>query len=285
MKLIAPRTSRIAEESLLREVDEYFSCGAKVAPGQTVLDVGANIGAFALRVAELCQGDVRLLCIEPVPATYDALKSNFQRNEWLKTTRHTLLPLGLSSPENAGRSLACYNFARYCTNSTFDVEGKRREFEIFFEDRCRRLTALLGPLAGLGRILQRAVESSVFRSIVWWALSNLMGVDVVKVEMATLGHLLKQHQIACVDLLKIDVEGAELDVLLGLDAETWPRVRQVVIETHNRAGRQTQIERLLAENGFHQIAVAQQRTIDNGLNSVILTARREAVEPWGQPAI
>ena len=97
--------------------------------------------------------------------------------------------------------------------------------------------------------------------------------------------VLKELGWSDVDLLKIDVEGAELDVLLGLDAETWPRVRQVVIETHNRAGRQTQIERLLAENGFHQIAVAQQRTIDNGLNSVILTARREAVEPWGQPAI
>lgn len=106
-----------------------------------------------------------------------------------------------------------------------------------------------------------------------------MGVDVVTVEMATLGHLLKQHQIAWVDLLKIDVEGAELDVLLGLDGETWPRVRQVVVETHNRDGRQTQIERLLTENGFHQIAIAQQRTIDNGLSSVILTARRESDAP------
>lgn len=278
-RLISPRTSRVAEDSLLKEVDEYFSCGIEVVPGQTVLDVGANIGAFALRVAERCQGDVRILCFEPGPATYRALEYNFKTNEWLKRTRHTLFPLGLSSPACADRPLAFYNFARFATNSTFDVDGKRREFEIFFEDRCRRLTAKLGPLAAMGRVLQGVVASAAWRTAAWWAVSRLMGIEVVTVQMATLGYMLKHHQIAGVDLLKIDVEGAELDVLLGLDAETWPRVRQVVMETHNRDGRQDKIARLLAENGLRQIAVTQQRTIDNGLDNVILTARRAGAEP------
>ena len=278
-KLIAPRTSRIAEDSLLKEVDEYFACGIKVSPGETVLDVGANIGAFALRVAERCRGDVRLVCFEPIPATYGALARNFQTNEWLKKTRHMLFPLGLSSPANAGRPLAFYNFAHFATNSTCDVAGKRREFEIFFEDRCRRLTAKLGRFAALGHLLQALAESPAWHAVLWWTLSRWMGIEVVTVPMATLGHMLKRHQIAGVDLLKIDVEGAELDVLLGLDAETWPRVRQVVMETHNRDGRQDKIARLLAENGLRQIAVTQQRTLDNGLDSVILTARRAGAGP------
>ncbi|KAG6015088.1 hypothetical protein E4U41_004708, partial [Claviceps citrina] len=33
-----------------------------------------------------------------------------------------------------------------------------------------------------------------------------------------------------VDLLKIDVEGAEMDVLRGVDDEHWPLVRNVVLE-------------------------------------------------------
>lgn len=275
-QLASPRSSRVTAESLIREVDEYFAGGAQVAPGQTVIDVGANIGAFALRIAERCQGDVRLLCFEPAPATYHALENNFTINEWLKKTVHTLFPLGLSSPANSGQSLTFYHFSRFETNSTFDVASKRREFELFFEDRSRRLTARLGPFSVLGRILERGVASSVWRGFIWWLLRRVMGLEEMKARVTTLGQILTSHQIALVDLLKIDVEGAELDVLLGLDAETWPRVQQVVMETHNRDGRQATIERLLAEHGLTKIDVHLQRAVDNGLDSVIITARRPA---------
>jgi MinD superfamily P-loop ATPase len=101
-----------------------------------------------------------------------------------------------------------------------------------------------------------------------------MGLQEIKAQVATLGQMLRINQVARVDLLKIDVEGAELDVLLGLDPETWPRVHQVVMETHNRQGLCHRIARLLAAHGLNRIAIAQQRAIDNGLDSVILTARR-----------
>ena len=111
-------------------------------------------------------------------------------------------------------------------------------------------------------------------SLIWWLLRLVMGFEEVQAKVETLAEVLKRERVERIDLLKIDVEGAELDVLLGLDAETWPRVQQVVMETHNRHGRQTQIEALLKEHGLTQIEVTLQRTIDNGLESVIVTARR-----------
>ena len=32
-----------------------------------VFDVGANIGLFGLRMAQRCEGDIRLIAFEPIP--------------------------------------------------------------------------------------------------------------------------------------------------------------------------------------------------------------------------
>ena len=46
--------------------------------------------------------------------------------------------------------------------------------------------------------------------------------------LTTLSGVIRKEQLRHIDLLKIDVEGAELDVLRGVDAEHWPRIRQVL---------------------------------------------------------
>ena len=53
-----------------------------------------------------------------------------------------------------------------------------------------------------------------------------------------------------VDLLKVDVEGAELEVLLGLDVAHWPLVGQVLMEVQDLGGRLTAVCDLLREYGL-----------------------------------
>ena len=57
-----------------------------------------------------------------------------------------------------------------------------------------------------------------------------------------------------VDLLKVDVEGDELDVLRGVggDAE-WARIAQVVVEVHDVGGRLRAVSALLKGRGFRVV--------------------------------
>lgn len=56
-----------------------------------------------------------------------------------------------------------------------------------------------------------------------------------EVTVKTLDQLLADAGTAgrAIDLVKVDVEGEELNVLLGLSSENWARVRQVVLEVHD----------------------------------------------------
>ena len=42
-------------------------------------------------------------------------------------------------------------------------------------------------------------------------------------ELRTLSEVIAAEGIACIDLLKVDVEKSELDVLLGVEAADWAR--------------------------------------------------------------
>jgi FkbM family methyltransferase len=274
-----PRGSKCTTPELLLEVEEYFTVGTRLRPGDTVIDAGANMGAFALLAAQRCAGDIRLLCFEPSPETYRALEANFAREPLLRKARHSLHCLGLTSPEHAGLERSFYNFRRDPRNSTFDLSAKRREFEIFFEDRGSRLRrSLVGALGAwsgpLGASLERAISAIPRGPVAWWASRQIMGFEEITARLETLERVLVEEKVERVDLLKIDVEGPELDVLRGLGERSWPLVRQVVMETHNRDGRQLEIEDLLARHGLSQITARVQTTIDNGLESLLLHARR-----------
>ena len=47
--------SKGSVRTMFREVQEYFEVGASISPGATVVDVGANIGAFAIAAAKRCR--------------------------------------------------------------------------------------------------------------------------------------------------------------------------------------------------------------------------------------
>ena len=80
-------------------------------------------------------------------------------------------------------------------------------------------------------------------------------------DVATLSSILRTEQVAVVDLLKVDAEGMEGEVLLGVDRADWPRIRQVVVEVHDVDGRLAAITALLAGvGGFDTVTVKRQTT-------------------------
>jgi hypothetical protein len=278
--LFHPAGSRVSTRSLLEEVEEYFDAGATVPEGGTVVDVGANVGAFGLRVAEQCGGNVRLLCFEPCPSTFAALERNFAAHPLLRRTLHTLHPVGLSSLAHAGQSLAFFNTRRFPTNSTFDLPAKRREFEVACEDRGgrwrRSLETFLPGECGsqVARWVAGAVTALPKGRLAWWVMRRGLGLEETRVPVDTLDAALARARVDRVDLLKVDVEGYELRVLEGLGVTSWPKIQQLVLETHDRDGRLDRVRALLAENGLRRIRVSAQAAHDNGLHSLLVWACR-----------
>jgi FkbM family methyltransferase len=81
-----------------------------------------------------------------------------------------------------------------------------------------------------------------------------------------------------IDLLKIDVEGAEIEIVEGCDDATWRRVRRVVVEYHDvfRPGCRERVSRVLEAQGFPSIeTLPAAHDPDLGL----IRARRDAGTP------
>ena len=76
--------ARVIEPTLTRFVQRT------VKPGDTVLDVGANIGYFTLLFARGVGADGRVVCLEPDPQNLAVLRRNVERNGY--AGRVTILP-------------------------------------------------------------------------------------------------------------------------------------------------------------------------------------------------
>jgi hypothetical protein len=62
--------------------------------------------------------------------------------------------------------------------------------------------------------------------------------------------VLEEEGVESINLLKVDVEGAELSVLQGIKDAQWPRIEQVTLEVENFATVKT-VASLLRERGFN----------------------------------
>ena len=76
-----------------------------------------------------------------------------------------------------------------------------------------------------------------------------------------------------VGLLKLDVEGSEVEVLRGIEEEDWPRLQQVVVETHS--GALHEATRRLLEARFEVVGEVPDEELGRcGLHRAIVYARR-----------
>jgi FkbM family methyltransferase len=99
-----------------------------------------------------------------------------------------------------------------------------------------------GPAkAALGRFYSANVADRLYRS------------SSITVRVQTLSDYLVAGR--AVDLLKIDAEGAELDVLLGISPAHWPLIQLAILEVHDYDGRLAAVCDLLTERGMETTAV------------------------------
>lgn len=89
-----------------------------------------------------------------------------------------------------------------------------------------------------------------------WYTAGSIPKRNIKCRVVTMEQLLaEQHapKSGPIHLVKVDVEGAEMDVLEGISDALWSRIQQLVVEVHNIDGRVEKVRRLLASKGFSKV--------------------------------
>ena len=71
-------------ENLIRQ--DYLQHGIQLKPGDTVIDIGANIGAFTVLAASRVGASGKVLAFEPEVATFKCLLKNIQLNQLTNVT-------------------------------------------------------------------------------------------------------------------------------------------------------------------------------------------------------
>jgi FkbM family methyltransferase len=114
------------------------------------------------------------------------------------------------------------------------------------EDRITAVDRALGATAGTGELLLPQGVTTMGSLRPEW--TRTAGGTGVQVEVDTIDQVVSRLRIARIDLLKVDVEGFELDVLHGAQA-AFALVDRVVVEYHSLdLGRR--VRELLAERGL-----------------------------------
>lgn len=294
--LLLDAINRVDTQVLFHEVFEADAYWRDLVPprrGDVVFDVGANIGLFSLALDQRFDG-LQVHAFEPIPRVHDALARNAARCRNVAVTPHAF---GLSCADRRER-FTFDPFLSYAGSSHLgelhrllprSLGGRRRDK--FAPSRW--VAALLDEVVMTGlveegevvRTLRRLLERRAGRAALvaaWLALfaallaRRALFLSRVDAEVRTLSRVKRELGVARIALLKVDVEGAELDVLRGVDDADWAAIDQVLAEVHDVDGRVAQIRALLEGHGFRVAVEPDARPLLRLLRIFKVHARRVA---------
>ncbi|QSJ15488.1 FkbM family methyltransferase [Nostoc sp. UHCC 0702] len=230
------------------EIPNYFKHGIAVHEGDTVFDVGANIGIFSLYVNHQYHQNVNIYAFEPVPSIYQVLQLNFQH---LANDKIKLFPCGLSL---ASQTVTfAYHPNAPAMSSAYFPNLSPEEIDKYKTSMLRNLKDAPDYIRRL-----RWVPPFLRTYILERAIQKTFQVEQVTCNLRSISEIIDEYHIQTINLLKIDVEKSELDVLLGINPKHWSKIMQLVMEVHDIDHRVDKIKALLQEHGFSKIILEQE---------------------------
>jgi 31-O-methyltransferase len=246
---------------IYEQINSYFDHGFKVEEGDTVFDVGANIGLFSLTVCDWGRRPARIFAFEPIPATFEALKANVERYQ-----ARAVIPLRCAVSRRSGKRMFTYYPLATAMSSAYPYDvHSADQLEHAFRDILPHLPTFLRWIERLPSGPQ-AVLIKLLLKVIFYGCR-------VACQTISLSDALREHGVDKVDLLKIDVEKAELEVLQGLDAQDWPKLQKIVVEVHDIEGRLNAVLDLLRYHGFTHV-ICEQEPGMKGFEVFTVFARR-----------
>ncbi len=219
--------NRAETEFSYGEIFERGSClahGIELGEHACVFDVGANIGMFALLVARRAPG-ARIFAFEPMPAVNAALTLNAE----IHGLDAVVFDCALGA-ENGSTTFTYFPHITIISGHDVDPDAGAAVLE--------------EVIAGAGGGADHSDEA------VAELVRDRLEHETVPCAVRTVSDVIREHEVEHIDLLKVDVEGAELDVLAGVDARDWPKIQQVFVEVHGGQESLRAVTAILEEAGF-----------------------------------
>ena len=217
-------------EFVYREIFEeqsYLKHGITLDDDSCVFDVGANIGLFTLFVGQQCER-AEVYAFEPIPPLFETLRLNASLYNF------NVKPFGCGLSSQRGRAdFMYYPHASIMSGRFANVAEERETVRSYLLNQDTDNGAKSLTPEELEAVLNERLTSESFNC-----------------ELRTISDVIREYDVRQIDLLKIDVEKAELEVIEGIDPGDWQKIRQVVVEVHDLDGRLGRITSLLKEHGF-----------------------------------
>jgi len=203
-----PQTRAIYRE--IFEQGVYSDHGITFPDEACIFDVGANIGLFTLFANQQCRDPI-IYAFEPIPRSFDLLRVNTA----LYGLNVNLLNVGVADFEGSEQFTFYPEAAGLSGRSVYSSRDRETTKNI--------VSSWLNRMAPEQSVAQ---NHSDFERVFEEALHS----ETYHCNLTTISRVIRDYGVERIDLLKIDVEGGEVDVLNGIDEDDWPKIQQLVME-------------------------------------------------------
>jgi FkbH-like protein/FkbM family methyltransferase len=236
--------NRYETDYVYKEIFEdqcYLRHGIRLQDGDTVVDIGANIGLFSLFVMSRCRNP-RIYACEPAPVVYDLLKANC--DAYGSNVR--ALNVGVSDKRKT---------------ATFTFYEKSSVFSGFHSDATEDREAIQAVVRNM--LNSESASGESVEEYVEELTADRLRHRTYECQLTSVSDIIRDNRIDRIDLLKIDAEKSELDIIKGIEDRDWPKIRQIALEIHDPTRAAVKrIEDLLIERGY-RCAVEQETLLEH----------------------
>ena len=228
---------------LQQHIYGYLKNCAQFEDGDTIIDVGANIGLLGLTLSKKYK-NIKIHAFEPMPNIFSVLQKNVQVSS---NINYKVYPIGIS---NKKKDLV---FTYYPNSPALSTSNP----EIWNDHKKKFFSAVKGNLLNFKKK--------------WWInlipfflvplIAKFLTHNSVKIKrpVIRLADFIKENNISNIKLLKIDCEGEEINVIKGLNEENFKTIDQIIMEVFDINNNINVAIEILKKNKFRKIKVEEEK--------------------------